>query len=507
MFKFFNSPFKRPVSKQEKMPHFTDKPSPFSKIIKTLQEYLDDLNYEINKYECPKCGAGLVYDEDPHSSGAGRESSVDGVKGAKKSSGDVYSRSHSPVNHKDSKPTAKEKKGRKGERETKGDPSSEDYNKLLEDEKEKCKALQEVNTNYALQITELEKTLSERVLDVENLNSQLQDEKKTMAEIIEEKENLIREVNEKLRETEEKKTWLQKEMESLMDIEKRHRTDTENYKKTIKENETLIGNLTTKDSKQERSIEELRRKLEGMNETLEKRQRDNANEVDSLKCSHKSSLEVKDKELRTLKGMNETLEKTQKENADEIDRLKRRHMSALEVKDKELRTLKERCTELERHIEKISRKEIAVGFSTTLAPSMSTLLLDGLMTQLTQRLTVEGVDLVRRPFYGNTDFNCPLLAICVNVSRIGADAKEALKGVVKVGNQKDVVLLVFHHKEAHALPSQSSDRLLTGAEFSNLGTIIDLAFLSQRGIYECDMNMMGIERIVSFLLQYKSQKQ
>ncbi|XP_056021772.1 colicin-E1-like isoform X2 [Ostrea edulis] len=468
MFKFFNSPFKRPVSKQEKMPHFTDKPSPFSKIIKTLQEYLDDLNYEINKYECPKCGAGLVYDEDPHSSGAGRESSVDGVKGAKKSSGDVYSRSHSPVNHKDSKPTAKEKKGRKGERETKGDPSSEDYNKLLEDEKEKCKALQEVNTNYALQITELEKTLSERVLDVENLNSQLQDEKKTMAEIIEEKENLIREVNEKLRETEEKKTWLQKEMESLMDIEKRHRTDTENYKKTIKENETLIGNLTTKDSKQERSIEELRRKLEGMNETLEK---------------------------------------TQKENADEIDRLKRRHMSALEVKDKELRTLKERCTELERHIEKISRKEIAVGFSTTLAPSMSTLLLDGLMTQLTQRLTVEGVDLVRRPFYGNTDFNCPLLAICVNVSRIGADAKEALKGVVKVGNQKDVVLLVFHHKEAHALPSQSSDRLLTGAEFSNLGTIIDLAFLSQRGIYECDMNMMGIERIVSFLLQYKSQKQ
>lgn len=62
---------------------------------------------------------------------------------------------------------------------------------------------------------------------------------------------------------------------------------------------------------------------------------------------------------------------------------------------------------------------------------MSTLLLDGLMTQLTQRLTAEGVDLVRRPFYGNTDFNCPLLAICVNVSRIGADAKEALKGVVK----------------------------------------------------------------------------
>jgi hypothetical protein len=76
-----------------------------------------------------------------------------------------------------------------------------------------------------------------------------------------------------------------------------------------------------------------------------------------------------------------------------------------------------------------------------------------------------------------------------------------------VGNKKDIIFLVFHHKEAHALPSQSSDKLLTGAEFSQLGTIIDLAFLSQRGIYECDINMKGIERIVSFLLQYKAQKQ
>jgi hypothetical protein len=82
-------------------------------------------------------------------------------------------------------------------------------------------------------------------------------------------------------------------------------------------------------------------------------------------------------------------------------------------------------------IDKLSYHIKAVGFSTTLAPSMSTLLLDGLMAQLSQRLNVDGVDLVKRPFYGFPDFNCPLLAICVNVSRIGADAKEALKGVAK----------------------------------------------------------------------------
>ena len=74
------------------------------------------------------------------------------------------------------------------------------------------------------------------------------------------------------------------------------------------------------------------------------------------------------------------------------------------------------------------------------------------------------------------------------------------------GSNKDVALLVLHHKEAHALPSQTSDKILTGSDFSHLGTIIDLAFLSQRGIYECEMNTVGIERVVSFLLQYKTQK-
>ena len=74
------------------------------------------------------------------------------------------------------------------------------------------------------------------------------------------------------------------------------------------------------------------------------------------------------------------------------------------------------------------------------------------------------------------------------------------------GSNKDVALLVFHHKEAHALPSQTSDKILTGSDFNHLGTIIDLAFLSQKGIYECEMNTVGIERVVSFLLQYKTQK-
>ena len=74
---------------------------------------------------------------------------------------------------------------------------------------------------------------------------------------------------------------------------------------------------------------------------------------------------------------------------------------------------------------------IVVGFHTTLAPTMSSLVLEGLTSRLADRLAVEKVDLVRQPYSGNTDYCWPLLVVCVNVSRIGADAKEALKGIPK----------------------------------------------------------------------------
>lgn len=62
---------------------------------------------------------------------------------------------------------------------------------------------------------------------------------------------------------------------------------------------------------------------------------------------------------------------------------------------------------------------------------MSSLILGGLTSRLTDRLAGEKVDLVRQAYSGGPDVNFPLLVVCVNVSRIGADAKEALKGIPK----------------------------------------------------------------------------
>ena len=62
-----------------------------------------------------------------------------------------------------------------------------------------------------------------------------------------------------------------------------------------------------------------------------------------------------------------------------------------------------------------------------------------------------------------------------------------------------MALLVFHHKDVHALPNQASDRVLTGADMKALGGICDMAFLSGKGIYSCDMNKNNIISLINFI--------
>ncbi|XP_056021770.1 uncharacterized protein LOC125652230 isoform X3 [Ostrea edulis] len=214
--------------------------------------------------------------------------------------------------------------------------------------------------------------------------------------------------------------------------------------------------------------------------------------------------EITEKEQRILRLEKDLLEK------DRSEIQMRKSLQKYEEEVSKMKTVvtnrEDRCKSLETQIEKCNRKEVVLGFHTTLVPTMSSLIFNGLMKHLEDRLAEENVDLVRRPYTGKVPFNYPLLAVCVNVSRIAADAKEALRGVTEVGNCKDIALLVFHHKDVHALPSQTSDKILTGTEFSHVGLILDFAFLTNRGIYNCELNTLGIERIVTFLLQYKTRK-
>lgn len=63
----------------------------------------------------------------------------------------------------------------------------------------------------------------------------------------------------------------------------------------------------------------------------------------------------------------------------------------------------------------------------------------------------------------------------------------------------NMALLVLHPKPSHALPSQASYRLLTGQQYKDLGAIFDMAFLSDKGIYSCEMNENSITQIIKFI--------
>nr|XP_034325817.1 interaptin isoform X3 [Crassostrea gigas] len=371
---------------------------PFTNSLQKLQESLNDLKSEIDKYHCPKCGVGLESYEESNSATVA--------------------------------------------------PSYKQLEDIILELQDKCESLTLKNNKYEEKIADQEHTIGEqfRVIDQQR-------ETKLKQESLDELERTISEQ--------------QAEISQLKEAAKAFAVEKQKLNREISEKDKHIEHLNYTQKMNKEKLDESIQRLGDENKHYKEKLKSCQSEFDKLSAKLAEKDRIKN------------------------DLVSRR----LEIEEK--------CKQLERDLEQRSRKEIGVGFHTTVAPSMSSLILGGLTSRLTDRLAGEKVDLVRQAYSGGPDVHFPLLVVCVNVSRIGADAKEALKGIPKA---KDVALLVFHHKEAHALPSQTSDKILTGADFSGLGSIIDLAFLSQRGIYECDMNNVGIERVASFLLQYKTQR-
>nr|XP_034325815.1 interaptin isoform X1 [Crassostrea gigas] len=375
-----------------------NKMPPFTNSLQKLQESLNDLKSEIDKYHCPKCGVGLESYEESNSATVA--------------------------------------------------PSYKQLEDIILELQDKCESLTLKNNKYEEKIADQEHTIGEqfRVIDQQR-------ETKLKQESLDELERTISEQ--------------QAEISQLKEAAKAFAVEKQKLNREISEKDKHIEHLNYTQKMNKEKLDESIQRLGDENKHYKEKLKSCQSEFDKLSAKLAEKDRIKN------------------------DLVSRR----LEIEEK--------CKQLERDLEQRSRKEIGVGFHTTVAPSMSSLILGGLTSRLTDRLAGEKVDLVRQAYSGGPDVHFPLLVVCVNVSRIGADAKEALKGIPKA---KDVALLVFHHKEAHALPSQTSDKILTGADFSGLGSIIDLAFLSQRGIYECDMNNVGIERVASFLLQYKTQR-
>nr|XP_022333946.1 TATA element modulatory factor-like [Crassostrea virginica]XP_022333947.1 TATA element modulatory factor-like [Crassostrea virginica]XP_022333948.1 TATA element modulatory factor-like [Crassostrea virginica] len=494
--------------------------SPFSRHIeklKGLQEYLEKLICEMTNYRCPNCKDAA---DDPEDEDATAEIEFKEGESEDTTQGKI--------------PKQDEKNIKKGNEE-KSDgcvylpkydtqqqktPSSSisDLQKTLEDGKSKTdKQIDAVDDHESEDVAVKDEfsggQLEERTQEQAQKQSQAEDK-----EGEEEKSDAYVHVN--------KYNTLLKDCEGLSVQQRTLSSKIFDLEKTVEDKESCISYLENTVKNKENQIDELKNIIKGLKDA-EKRQQEEisekGNEIEKCKLIYQNVTDkcktlkqqvddnlLKEKELQEkILELNRRIQQLNTEKNDieknyrEKSRLEERHREQITEKGREISRLQvtlrgkeeliatsernkseitERCRWLEQEIERISRAEIAVGFHTTLAATMSSIVLEGLTSRLADRLAMEKVDLVRQPYSGNTDYCWPLLVVCVNVSRIGADAKEALKGIPK-GSNKDVALLVFHHKEAHALPSQTSDKILTGSDFNHLGTIIDLAFLSQKGIY------------------------
>lgn len=170
-----------------------------------------------------------------------------------------------------------------------------------------------------------------------------------------------------------------------------------------------------------------------------------------------------------------------------------------EEKMKSFEKLQQENYVMKTEIEELKRKKILqVQLYSQTRGSLLTEISDGLQALLKSKINSSSteVEFIKCFQPNEIETDKPVLNICINTSRLGTDTLSALCGVTV---SPSMALLVVHHKDKHALPNQSSDRVLTGTEFSSLGGIFDLAFLSEKGIYDCEMNDHTITDLINFI--------
>ena len=68
-----------------------------------------------------------------------------------------------------------------------------------------------------------------------------------------------------------------------------------------------------------------------------------------------------------------------------------------------------------------------------------------------------------------------------------------------ITESRTFAVVVLHHKELHALPRQPSAKLLIGSDYKHIGAIVDIAYLTTKGIYPCDMNERSLDILANFI--------
>ncbi|XP_069116511.1 golgin subfamily A member 6-like protein 25 [Argopecten irradians] len=308
---------------------------------------------------------------------------------------------------------------------------------------------------------------------------------------------------------------------------KKSTTETEDLKRR---NEELTRKLKSSDQK-EKELSSLKNEHLRMKKNLEsielenkKLKKENERKDEELKWNRRpSSGYRKSDNDPDMKRLNEEREKVRKANT-EIENLKSKckdqlrkcqelEKDKMEIEEKNLSLLNDISKKNEemksmanqiKELQKQHRKELVLGLCKERS-GMGKAMVDMITRELQRRvgglLDGDNTNLTIKQCTGTSDIpNGPLIVLCLNMSRIGTNIQDALG---EIQSDKNVFVMVLHHTSKDNLSSLTPTSLrVTGSELRQLGGIIDMAFSSDSGLYDCDLNNNAIDKITSIMRKY-----
>ena len=152
---------------------------------------------------------------------------------------------------------------------------------------------------------------------------------------------------------------------------------------------------------------------------------------------------------------------------------------------------------LKKEKEKIAARALkkCISFHCVLKQPQSDQAVSGIVSLLQKQFGNVDLEIIEETNRGK---NVPLLVVLYNLSRLTDDAKGALRDIEAA---PDVALVVLHSKEVLMKPS---DQILTlsNVDFRKSGIIVDMGFISAKGIISNDLTSNGVKQLVGFINKF-----
>ncbi|XP_065944194.1 uncharacterized protein [Magallana gigas] len=224
---------------------------------------------------------------------------------------------------------------------------------------------------------------------------------------------------------------------------------------------------------------------------------------------------------KTLKSQSEAIESLRREK-DELMKLldnSPRNQSSSGIHEDTILRLKEENSELKRKLrekegevanlqnmlDRLTREPVLVYmYASSMNERISNAVRSELQSILSQHVEAtrdKKLKIVPLEDPKSVPANKPLIVLCINASRLGTDVEQALQ---QVTCSRSVTVAVIHHKEFHALPPQASEKLLHSEKIRELYAVVDIAFLTNKGMYTCDMNNKSLEKLTNFICEFSN---